>query len=105
MTGREPLVLIFEKSEWDIAGREDFAKLLEPAYSHSNVILDLSPVTYIDSSCLGELAKMRTERAKRNFPPARLVVVSPHVRRVFKIVQFDRIWPLYDSLDAALYVA
>ncbi len=44
---------------------------------------------------------MRSERGKRGFPPARLVVQSQDIRRLVKIVEFDAIWPLYDSLEAA----
>ena len=105
MIQREPLVLNFEQSEWDLAGCEDLAKLLKPTYTHPNVILDLTPVTFMDGSCLREVARMQAERAKRGFPPVHLVVASAHIRRVFKIVQFDRVRPLYDKLESALAAA
>jgi anti-anti-sigma regulatory factor len=105
MTQREPLVLNFEQSEWDVTGCEDLAKLLKPTYTHPNVILDLTPVTYMDANCLRELARMQAERAKRVLLPVHLVVASPHIRRVFKLVQFDRVWPLYGGLESALAAA
>lgn len=105
MTPPNPLVLNCKQSEWDIATREDFVKLLKATSSHPSVILDLTPVIFMDGSCLREILMMQAERAKRGFPPAHLVVVSPHVRRVFKIVQFDKFWPLYDNLEAALAAA
>ncbi len=102
MIQREPLVLNFEQSQWDLSGCEDLAKLLKPTYTHPNVVLDLTPVTYMDASCLRELKKMQAERAKRGFLPVHLVVASPHIRRVFKLVQFDRVGPLYGRLECAL---
>ena len=105
MIQREPLVLNFEQSEWDLAGCEDLAKLLEPSYTHPNVILDLTLVTYMDTTCLREVARMQAERAKRGFLPVHLVVASPHIRRVFKIFHFDRVWPLYEKLESAFAAA
>ena len=105
MIQRKPLVLNFAQSEWDLAGCEDLAKLLELTYTHPNVVLDLTPVTYMDASCLREVARMQAERAKRGSLPVHLVIASSHIRRVFKLVQFDRVWPLYDRLESALAAA
>ncbi len=105
MTPREPMVLNFEEREWDLSSRDDLAKLLKPTYTHPSVILDLTPVTFMDGSCLRQLLIMRTERAARGFSPAHLVVACPHILRVFKIVEFDKIWPLYDTLERALAAA
>ena len=102
MTQPEPLVLNFEQSEWDLAGSVDLARLLEPTYAHPNVILDLTPVTYMDASCLREVARMQAERTKRGSLPVHLVVGSSHIRRVFEMVEFDRVRPLYDRLEPAL---
>ncbi len=105
MIQREPLVLNFAQSEWDLAGCEDLARFLEPTYTHPNVILDLTPVTYMDASCLREVARMQAERAKRGYLPVHLVVASAHIRRVFKFVQFDRVRPFYDKLESAFAAA
>ena len=105
MIQRGPLILNFEQSEWDLAACQDLARLLKPTYTHPSVILDLTSVTFMDGSSLRELARMQAERAMRGFAPARLVVASPHVRRVFKLVRFDRAWPVYDRLEAALAAA
>ena len=101
MSDRGPLVITIDEREWDLAASEQFAQLLAPACDRPNVIIDMSRVEYIDSSCLGKLAALRKAR-KPSAPQARLVVASPNVLRVLKIVGFDRLWPIFSSLDEAL---
>jgi anti-anti-sigma factor len=97
-----PLIVALERSEYDIASAEDLSRQLRETYTAPNVILDMSAVTYIDSTCLGRLIKMRKERASRGFLPARIVVASREIRHLFEIVKFDTVWPIFDSLDAAI---
>ena len=101
MTDGEPLVLAFE-GEWDVYRTEELHERLQAAYSAPNVVLDLAKVTYLDSTCLGALVRMRKEREARGFPRAKLVVSSPRVRRIFEIVRLDRVWGIYPSLEEAL---
>ena len=97
-----PLIVALSKPEYDVSSCDELAKELEPAHAQPNVIVDMTEVRYLDSTCLSKLARMRTERQKRDYPPARLVVPAPQVRRLFEIVGFDKVWPLYDSLEEAL---
>lgn len=100
--GPRPFVLSLEETEWDLASRDRLAKVLEPTYRHRHVVVDLRAVEYIDSTCLGKLIRMRNERATRGFEPERLVLGSPRLRRLFGIVSFDAIWPLFYTLEEAL---
>ncbi|HET6275339.1 MAG TPA: STAS domain-containing protein [Candidatus Cybelea sp.] len=98
----EPLVIIFEQSEWDLSSRDDLKRLLEPARTHPNVILDMSLVTFADSTALQALINLRQERAAANFEPARIVAHNPQIRRLFKMLGLDSVWSLYMSLEDAL---
>jgi len=91
-----------EDREWDIASAGVLATILESAYDYPELILDLSAVEYVDSSCLGKLARMRGERSARGHHPGRLVIASAQVRRIFHIVQYDLIFPVYDSVEQAM---
>jgi anti-anti-sigma factor len=103
MTQPEPLVITFEREEYDLATCDEFGAALEPTYGVPNVILDLSHVTFMDSTCLGKLAGKRKRREKIGYPPARLVInPTSHLRRLVKIVSFDKIWRIFDTLDEAL---
>ncbi len=97
----KPLVVAVDRASYDLASSADFARELERSYAQATVVLDLSTVTYLDSTCLSKLLRMRRERAKRGLPLEHIVLSDP-IRRLFAIVKFDEIWPLYDSLDMAL---
>jgi anti-anti-sigma regulatory factor len=102
MARSQPLVVTFEDQEWDLSCVRDFARVLEATYQSPDVIVDMSIVTFIDCACLTRLITMRSERAANGFPPANLVISSILVRRLFGVVKFDTIWPIFDSLEAAL---
>ena len=100
MIAEEPLVVPLE-GEWDVYRVPELDQRLQPAYTAPQVILDLTSATYIDSTCLGALVRMRKARDARALGPARLVISSPMVLRIFEIVRLDRVWPIYDSVEAA----
>jgi anti-anti-sigma factor len=97
----QPLVVTFGQSEWDLSNREELRRLLEPALTHPTVILDLSEVTFADSTVLQALANLRQDRANRQYAPVSIVAPHPQIRRLFKVVGFDSVWPLYMSLKDA----
>lgn len=99
---RLPTILTLAAEEWDIESADALASLLAPAADHRDVIVDLSAVSYIDSTCLGKFVGMRAKRGARGFEPAKLVIASPRIRRLFAIVKFDEIWPIYATLHEAL---
>ena len=98
-----PLIITVDAPEWDIASCEAFEELLIPAHDHPDVVIDLSNVSFMDSSCLHKIANVFRERVvKRGLRPARLVIAKSPVRRLFQIVRFNRIWPIYATLEEAL---
>lgn len=66
----------------------------------SRLLLDLSRVTFLDSSALGALIAV----AKRAAASARFGVAGtqPAVARLFVLTQMDRVFPIHVSLDDAL---
>jgi anti-anti-sigma factor len=97
-----PLVITIDSPQLDVWACDRLQALLEPAYANERVVIDMSAVQYIDSSCLGKLATKRRIRARKGYPPARVVAKSPQVRRVFTLVQFDCVWPLFETVAEAL---
>ncbi len=83
--------LIFE-GECDISCRERLRLELEPLYAESNLTLDLSGVTFIDSTVIGELIRLQKHRTGRGFAPTTVVVGPGPVRRVFDIAQLGQIF-------------
>ena len=67
----------------------------------SQVILDLSQVTYINSAGLRILADMLT-RTQANGGDLLLAGPSQKIRRVFQIIGFDNFFRLFDDVDSAV---
>lgn len=68
--------------------------------SPDRVILDLSKVTFIDSSGLGAIvASMKQLDASRSLDLAGL---TPVVDKVFRLTRMDTVFNLFPSLDDAL---
>lgn len=65
------------------------------------MILDLSGVPFVDSTCLGVLISALRE-AEQTRGTLRLAAASPRVRRTLEIAALDEIFPMYDSVDEAV---
>lgn len=66
----------------------------------SRIILDLTHVTFIDSSGLGAIvAAMKQLRADQTMDLASL---TPAVDSVFRLTRMDTVFDIYESIDAAL---
>lgn len=97
-----PLIVRLDGSDWDLTASEELERLLLPAFDCADAIVDMSQVEYMDSTCLGKLTRLHHERVtKRGLSPARLVIASAAIQRLFQIVNFDRVWPIYGSLESA----
>ena len=80
------------------AAREILLKCLE---STGRVIVDLSEVTYIDSSGVASLVEA-LQAAKKNGSRFSLAAVSEPTRRVLELARLDKVFTLYDSVDEGL---
>jgi anti-sigma B factor antagonist len=79
-------------------------ELLSAAADHpQRLIVDLSAVTFIDSTGLGVLIEARTKLANRRA----LLLAGPglETRRALEISGLDRHFGVHDSLEAALAVS
>lgn len=67
---------------------------------HSKLVLDLSKVEFVDSSGLGAIIAC----LKRLGPEGKLAIVGVKgvVSKLFALTKMDRVFPLYDSVDAAI---
>ena len=80
------------------AAREVLLKCLE---STSKVIVDLSEVSYVDSSGVASLVEA-LQAAKKNGSQFALAAVSEPTRRVLELARLDKVFTLYDSVDEGL---
>lgn len=72
------------------------------AYDDPLLVIDLSGVHLVDGRFLDELARLRSHRQERGLQLVRLVIDSPYVRSALSAVAFDRNWPIFRTIGAAL---
>lgn len=87
----------------DLSTARELRRQLEEmvARAPARLIVDLTEVTSIDSSCLS--AMLDAAKALRPTGGAlHLVVTDPAVRRIFQITLLDRLFSIHASLAAAL---
>ena len=80
------------------AARKTLLKCFDTA---GNVIVDLSGVTYIDSSGVASLVEA-LQAAKKNGSQLTLAAVSEPTRRVLELARLDKVFTIYSSVDEAL---
>jgi anti-sigma B factor antagonist len=71
------------------------------AAGNPRVIVDLRPVTFLDSTALSVLvAGLRQVRAGGG--DLRLVVDHPHINKMFRITGFDTVFSISTSMEEAM---
>ncbi len=94
-------IVVF-KGEIDLDSSPAARKILLKYFETTgNVIVDLSGVTYIDSSGVASLVEA-LQAAKKNGSQFSLAAVSEPTRRVLELARLDKVFTLYDSVDEAL---
>ena len=101
----EHALVVTPSGELDLVSVPALREAIEDALSAvASVVVDLTAVSFIDSSIVGVLATASTDVARRE-AGSQLVVVSPpgsHPRRVLDMVRAATFLRLYDDRPAAL---
>jgi anti-anti-sigma factor len=86
----------------DFSRKDQIKALLSEADNADIALVDLSGVSYIDSSCLSCLA-LQKKRMHENGTAAilRIAGASESLRRIFEICGLDKTFELYPSLEHA----
>ena len=77
--------------------------LLKSVEGIGKVLVDLSSVTYIDSSGVASLVEA-LQAAKRNGGRFALVAASDPTRRVLELARLDKVFTMYTTVDEGLKV-
>ncbi len=75
--------------------------LLDCVARGHDVLVDLSRVSYIDSSGIASLVEA-LQSAGKSGTALGLVAISPTALRVFELARLDKVFTIYPDLDAAL---
>lgn len=74
--------------------------VLDALGQSKKVLVDLSRVTYIDSSGIAALVE-GYQTAKASDANFGLLTVSPAVRAVLELARLDQVFPMYDEVPAS----
>ncbi len=84
------------QGEYDLADKEALAKLLGSLRVDERAEIDMTKVTYIDSTALHELATLRTRFASHPIT----LRVRENICRVLDLMRFDRLFDIVVVSDA-----
>lgn len=96
----DPIIVSLD-GEFDIDRQHELRETLEPLYAQPYLIVDLSRVDYVDSSCLCEFMRMRSARSDAGARPACFVVDERRFGRLFRFLGLDEVFPVVHSLEEA----
>lgn len=96
----EAHIVVFS-GDLDIYRVPEVRKALERARDKERVIIDMSEVHTLSAAVLTEFVRCYKHRSRKQWEPARLVVTSRQVRRIFEITELAKLWPFFGSLEEA----
>ncbi len=91
--------------EIDLDRAPDIRRLLLDCVKRQlDVLVDLSEVSYIDSSGIASLVEA-LQWAKQRGTDLCLIAVSPEALRVFELARLDKVFAIHPDVEAALAAA
>ena len=96
-----PVRILVAEGELDAFVAGDLTAAFEEIGESSQVVADLTAVSFLDSTALGLVVRAVREISERG-GAARIVLPDSTARRIFEITTLDRVLPIADSLSAAL---
>lgn len=97
----EGAVLVRVEGELDMATSGSFEDALGESDPGSNLVIDLTECTFLDSSAV-RLLVAAARSAADSHGKVSLVARDPGIRRVLEIAAVDTMMPVHDTLDSAL---
>jgi anti-sigma B factor antagonist len=102
ITERQGITVIALKGEVDLESSPAARKLLLESIDDANrVLVDLSGVTYIDSSGVASLVEA-LQVSKKNDTGFALAAPSEPTRRVLELARLDKVFTIHETLEAGL---
>jgi anti-sigma B factor antagonist len=102
ITDRQGTRVVAFKGEVDLESSPTARELLLKCFDiPRKVIVDLSEVTYIDSSGVASLVEA-LQAAKKNGSKFALAASSEPTRRVLELARLDKVFTMYESVDEGL---
>ena len=98
--GLSAIILVHSES-LDASNVKAFKAALQPALAaHQNIILDMSELSFVDSSGLGALLSCLRTMSNKN-GQLKLCSMAKPVKALFELVRMHRIFSIYNDRAAA----
>jgi anti-sigma B factor antagonist len=102
VSDRGNTVIIALKGEIDLESSPVARELLLSSVAGKrNLLVDLSAVTYIDSSGVASMVEA-LQASKKNGTQFALAAASEAARRVLELARLDKVFTIYDTVDDGL---
>lgn len=100
---RDDKLLVFLEGEININNSPELRKAFEAIVKRNEkkVVVDLSSVSYIDSSGLATLIEV-FQRLKKIGGSLALCCMEAKIRNIFEITKLHKVFAIFDSQEAAL---
>lgn len=92
----EPVVRVQLSGEYDISRREELEQAFAPAHTACAVVIEMGEVTYLDSTALTCLVRLRKRMLENGDATIRIAGAKPQIRRIFALTQLERVFNLED---------
>ena len=96
-----PAAVVVASGELDAYAAPDLSNELETVRGRHGVVVDLSLVSFMDSTVLGLIVRTSRELAEAN-ARVRIVLPTGPARRIFEITALDSVLPIAETRRAAL---
>lgn len=94
-------VIVFA-GEYDLACKDQLRDEFLSVQSEPSLVLDLSEVSYVDSSFVTQLLRLHQYRHASTFATETIVLRHPMLRRLFAVLGLQSTFRLVDTLDEAI---
>ena len=101
MNDRSGIVVIPLSGELELGRRDEIHQAMHVGGTESGILLDLSGVTYADSTSLAELLRLHKE-ARAHQVPVALVVVHPQFERLLRYAGLQTAFQVFRNRGEAL---
>ena len=89
--------------EYDIGSRDRLRRDLSKLATEGQVVLDLTRVTFIDSTCLAELLRLQQVRDSGGLEPLTVVLKRDGpIYRLLDLVNLTDAWRIVESAEEAV---
>jgi anti-anti-sigma regulatory factor len=88
--------------EYDLTHQAQLRAEFDALHAENNLILDMSAVTYLDSTFISELIRLHEKRAERGCDRLTIVRAAPIVKKVLALLYIFTFARVVATLDEAL---